>query len=238
MAAGRRLSALAAGTVAVGTLAGCSYVDPGPPTGEGRRVAAVLLLVLLVPLLVLGGALAWYHLRASPIIGGRPGLVWVAVCWCFLVAAVVGLPGVGFVIYFAAEATTGSATRGGERTFLDLAGFAVVLAAASLCSGLAAVSLGLSVRRGARWSRWVTAILSALIALNLLGVAAQGIDGNGEALLLLLLVFPALAPIPFLFWFGAKTHFSPHRVAPPVPAPEPVSLSEHRSLSDRWHTRG
>lgn len=81
MAIGRRLAALLTGIAAVGILASCAYDDSRPPTGEGRPFGFLLFLVLLVPALLLVAALVWFHLRASPIIGGRPGLVWVAVGW-------------------------------------------------------------------------------------------------------------------------------------------------------------
>ncbi len=189
--------------------------------------------------LILAGGLAWFHLRASPIIGGRPGLVWVAVSWCFVSAAVVAVPGMALVLALASEAVNGSDNRGDERLLVDFGWILACVGAISLCLGLAMVSLGLSVRRGAPWSRWVTAIISSLVSLNFVGLAAKQLaqEEGPSGIALLLLVLPAALPLPFLFWFGGRFHFAPERVALPVPPPPPERFPEAPALSDRWHSR-
>lgn len=237
----RRLAYPAAGLVATGVLAGCGYNDPRPPTGQGRTFGIFFILALLVPL-IMAGLMLWHHLRARRIVGGRPGSVWIAVCWCFLVALVVGLPGLlsfSITALVAVSAVTGSATRGDEQLTIDFGTIFAFYAVLNLGCAVALISLGLSVRRGAPWSRWVATTVSALVSLGLLGIAAVEIEESEGKVRLTLVVLGllALVPIPFLFGSDAEDHFAPRRVASPVPPPEPERFSEARTLNERWHSR-
>lgn len=237
----RRLAYPAAGLVATGVLAGCGYNDPRPPTGQGRTFGIFFILALLVPP-IMAGLMLWHHLRVRPIVGGRPGSVWIAVCWCFLAALVVGLPGLlsfSITALLAASAVTGSATRGDEQLTIDFGVAFALYAVLNLCCAVALISLGLSVRRGTPWSRWVATTVSALVSLCPLAIAFIDFEeSDGKArVAFVILVLLALVPIPFLFGSDAEDHFAPRPVASPVPPPEPERFSEARTLNERWHSR-
>lgn len=87
----RRWSGMALAILAVAALTGCNdYDDPRPPTGEGRSFAATRLVSVLIPWIVGGVALTWYHLSRPR--EGRPGrAAAIGSGLCFFVAIVLGV---------------------------------------------------------------------------------------------------------------------------------------------------
>jgi hypothetical protein len=248
MPRGHRLAPALGGAALTGLLAGCTpyYTSSSPPTGEGRQLALVFLVVLLVPTLLLAALLAWYHLHDRGDGPRRPpGTVAVAGAWCFLAAALVAWPA-GWVLWIFLRMATGAIrSLGEERLFLDYGWMLVVLGVASLGAAMMVVTLGLSVLRGQQWARVVTIVLSALaFAGGLLGTATTGGSTGDGILVSLLLVALGPVPIPFLIWWDAEEVFARRSPAPPIPAAptasrdEPEPAPEERSLTDRWHRRG
>lgn len=236
---GRRLAAVVTGAA---LLSGCTpyYTDSSPASGEGRQLALVFLVVLLVPALLLGGVLAWYHLYSRAHGASRsPGLVWVAGAWCFLAALLCAWPAGWAILQLLAEAFGGADTLGEERVFLDFGWLLALVGGVSLCAALMVGTLGLSVLRGMQWARWTTVVVSALgfVAAVVGAVGSAGNQGNGAAVGLVLTLL-APVPIPFLLWWDASGHFAASYPSAPMPPPDPEPGPERQALADRWHTRG
>lgn len=242
----RQVTALATGLALSGLVGACAPSDPRPPTGEGQMKARVLFVAIVVLALSGGVALAWLHLHVGSRSQRKRFAVWVAVAWCFLVAAIAAVP-TGFAALVSRDlARRPPATRGAERENLDLLGVLASYAVPSLVFALFVVAVGLGLRRGERWARAATVVLCSLLSAGglFIGVVVASDDEGGFTKALAVaftLIGMATVPIPFLFFRGAERHFPPDPVTPAMVPSQPrlqsESPTELQELSRRWHDR-
>lgn len=139
---------MALAILAVAALTGCNdYDDPRPPTGEGRSFAATRLVSVLIPWIVGGVALTWYHLSRPR--EGRPGrAAAIGSGLCFFVAIVLGVVALLAVAQLFVG-LFGSSTRGEEDRFIAEGGPFAWIGIIAMAMSLNLTYLGLAVvRRG------------------------------------------------------------------------------------------